>query len=114
MFLSNNTCTIKVSSGKTDVYGKPTPGVSYAERCAVVKLNIHSERSAVRADTSATRGNAREIQVSSLILLHPTTKANIDDVIIIAGYELRILAKQPRYTIAGVLDHYEITASAWS
>lgn len=114
MFRSNNTCIIKVSSGKTDVYGKPAPARNYTERCAVVKLEIRSEKSAVRADTSATRGNARELQAHSLILLHANTRANIDDVIVVAGYELRIMTKQPRFGSNGALDHYEITATVWS
>jgi hypothetical protein len=114
MFRSNNTCIIRTSSGKTDVYGKPLPGNAYTEKCAVVKLEILSEKSAVRADTSATRGNARELQAHSLILLASTTRANIDDVIEIMGYSLRILGKQPRYSASGALDHYEVTASVWS
>lgn len=114
MFQANNTCVIKSASGRTDVYGKPLPSVNYTERCAVVKLEIHSRKSAVRADTSATRGNARELTADSLILLKPTTVANIDDVIVVAGYELRILSKQPRFDVAGKLDHYEVTASVWS
>ena len=114
MFRSNNTCTIRTSSGKTDVYGKPTPGNAYKERCAVVKLEIRSEKSAVRADTSATRGNARELVAHSLILLHANTHAEIDDVIEIMTYSLRILTKQPRFSANGTLDHYEVTASVWS
>lgn len=114
MFRSNNTCTIKTSSGKTDVYGKPLPGNAYREACAIVKLEIKSQKSAVRADTSATRGNARELIADSLILLSKDTRGEIDDVIVVAGYELRILTKQPRFSTTGVLDHYEITASVWS
>lgn len=114
MFRSNNNCIIRTSSGKTDVYGKPIPGTSHKERCAVVKLEIRSEKSAVRADTSATRGNARELQTHSLILLHATTHGEIDDIIEIMGYSLRILTKQPRFGVNGTLDHYEVTASVWS
>jgi hypothetical protein len=114
MFRPNNSCIIKVSSGKTDVYGRPLPATSIVERCAIVKLKIHSEKSAIRADTSATRGNARELQADTLILMTSTTRANIDDVIVVAGYELRIMTKEPRFATNGTLDHYEITASVWS
>lgn len=114
MFRSNNTCTIRTSSGKTDVYGKPTPGNSYKEACAIVKLDIRNLTSSVRTDSSATRGNARELIADSVILLNKATRGNIDDVIVVAGYELRILTKQPRFSATGALDHYEITASVWS
>lgn len=114
MFRPNDSCTITVASGKTDVYGKPLPSVTYTERCSVVKLEIKSLKSAIRSDTSATRGNARELTSDARILLTTSTRAEIDDVITVAGYNLRIMSKEPRYSSAGRLDHYEITAMIWS
>lgn len=114
MFRPNLTCTISVSSGQTDVYGQPTPSTQVKERCAIVKLNIQNVKSSVRADTSATRGNARELTADSVILLAKNTVANIDDIIEVSGAKLRIMSKFPRHSVAGELDHYEITAAVWS
>lgn len=114
MFRPNQTCTIVVASGRTDVYGQPLAATRYKERCAVVKLITTNTKSAVRADSSASRGNAKELVTDSLILLEKSTKANQDDLIEIAGMTLRILSKHPRWSVTGELDHYEITASIWS
>ena len=113
MFRPNQSCVIRVSAGKTDMYGQPLPTRSVSERCAVVKLNRVNQKSAVRADSSATRGNAFETVPDSLILLTKDTVANIDDLIEVAGVTLRIMEKQPRFSVTGVLDHYEIVGKAW-
>lgn len=114
MFRPNQSCVIRISAGKTDVYGQPLPTRSVSERCAVVKLNVINQKSAVRTDSSASRGNAFETVPQSLILLERTTVANIDDLIEVAGITLRIMQKQPRFSVAGELDHYEIVGQAWS
>lgn len=114
MFRPNQNCTISVSSGRTDVYGQPIASTKVRERCAVVRLITTNMKSAVRADSSASRGNAKELVSDSLILLTATTAANIDDLIEVSGSIFRILSMHPRYSVGGVLDHYEITASIWS
>lgn len=113
MFRPNQTCLIKLASGKTDVYGQPLPTTSVLERCAVVKLNIKSQISAIRADASASRGNARELVSEVVILLTPTTQANIDDVIEIADNKIRVTAKRPQYAVTGSLDHYRVEGMIW-
>jgi hypothetical protein len=114
MFRPNLTCIISVSSGETDVYGKPMPATRVTERCAIVKLDIKNTKTSVRADTSASRGNARELIADSVILLTKNTVANIDDIIEVSGATLRIASKFPRHNVSGELDHYEITATNWS
>lgn len=114
MFKPNLKCRVQISSGKNDVYGQPIPGRYVNERCAVVKLNLSNEKSSVRADSSASRGNAIEEEAVSVILLPATTQANKDDIIEVAGVKLRISARQPRFDVSGRLDHYEINATMWS
>lgn len=114
MFRPNQVCYITVASGRTDVYGQPLAATKVREQCAIVRLVTTNMKSAVRADSSASRGNAKELVGDSLILLTATTAANIDDLIDVGGAKLRILSKHPRYSVGGVLDHYEITASVWS
>lgn len=114
MFRPNLPCRIQLSSGKNDVYAQPIPGSQVSERCAVVKLIISNEKSSVRADSSASRGNAMEEEAMSVILLQSTTKANIDDIVEVSGVKLRIKAKHARYDVSGRLDHYEIQATFWS
>jgi hypothetical protein len=114
MFRPNQVCYVTVASGRTDVYGQPLAATKVREQCAVVRLLTTNMKSAVRADSSASRGNAKELVTDSLILLAATTAADIDDLIEVGGVKLRILSKHPRYSVGGALDHYEITASVWS
>jgi len=114
MFRPNQNCLIHKTGGKTDVFGMPLPGVRVKERCAVIELNIRNEKSSVRADTSASRGNAREFQADAKFLLTKTTKAEIDDVIEFADEVFRIAQKFPRHDLQGRLDHYEIVCTFWS
>ncbi|MFK3740964.1 hypothetical protein [Massilia sp. TN1-12] len=114
MFKPNLRCRIQLSSGENDVYGQPIPGRFVNERCAVVKLEISNEKTSVRADSSASRGNAIEEEVVSIILLTNKTKAEKDDIIEVSGVKLRIAARHPRFDVTGRLDHYEIRATMWA
>ena len=114
MFRANQNCLVHVASGKTDVYGMPLPGLKYKERCAVIKMNIKSAKSAVRADTSATRGNAQELETDTVLLMNKNTRASIDDNIEMAGHQFRVNAIQPRYDLLGALDHFEIGCTYWA
>lgn len=112
MFQPNSKCII--SSAKSDEYGMPLAGAKFVEGCTVVKLKIVNEKSSVRADSSASRGNAREFESDANILLTKNTKAKIDDLIELPECKLRIVSKMPRRNLQGVLDHYEVTAQFWS
>lgn len=114
MFRPNQSCQIQKASGKNDVYGMPVPGLKKSERLAVVELNIMSEKSSVRADTSASRGNAQEMEVVSKFLLTKTTVAEINDILIYGGRSFRVKSMFPRHDLQGTLDHYEITCTFWS
>lgn len=114
MFRPNTDCLVQKVSGKTDVYGMPIPGAKQKDRCAVIKMIVKNEKSAVRADTSASRGNARELEADAVFLMPKTTTAEIDDLIIVLGHEFRIASKFPRQDLQGRLDHYEIACTYWS
>jgi len=81
------------TSGKTDVYGKPVPGVRYPERCAIIKLNVRDQKTAVRADSSASRGNAHELITNAILLMTATTKVRMDDIVIVAGHPVKIFSR---------------------
>lgn len=114
MFKPNAWCFITRASGETDVYGMPIGSVRIKEPCTPLKIEGKVERSSVRADTSASRGNARELQVLAKFLLPPTTGARIDDLLEWQGDTLRISGKMPRYNLQGALDHYEIICTDWN
>lgn len=114
MFRPNQKCRIQLASGKNDVHGQPTPGRYVTEGCSIVKIDVTNEKSSVRADSSASRGNAMESEAVSVILLTRTTQAKANDIVEVAGYKLRVMGRQPRYDVNGRLDHIEISATMWS
>lgn len=114
MFRPNVSCVVYKSSGNTDVYGMPIAGVKYSERCSIIKLNVISAKSAIRADTSASRGNARELEADTELLMTSKTVAEIDDLVSIDGSKFMIISKFPRHDLQGKLDHYQVTCTYWS
>ncbi|MDY7537612.1 hypothetical protein RGU72_05005 [Undibacterium sp. 5I1] len=114
MFSPNSTCVIQSSDGKSDDYGMPLPVLKTTERCTVVKLTLTIEKSSVRADSSASRGNAIEEEALSKILLTKNTKAQMNDIIILPECKLRIVGRIPRFDLQGRPDHVEVAAQFWS
>lgn len=113
MFLPNSKCRIQLSTGETNLYGRPKPGRWIAEPCTVVRLVLKTEHTSVRADTSASRGNAEELLADAKVLLAPNTRAKIGDVIELEGALLRITGMELRRDAMGRLDHLEALSTIW-
>lgn len=113
IFTPKNRCTV-IKNGGTNLYGLPKPGIRVGERCSIVKLLISNEKSSVRADSSASRGNAMEMEADGIFLMSTNTKAGVDDLIEIGTNQLRVMGIHARYNAAGVLHHYEIHCTYWS
>ena len=113
MFRPNQNCVIRRQDGYT-AYGMPKLGTRKKERCAIVKLKVRNDKTSVRADSSASRGNARELEADVLILLSANTVAQHDAVIEFEQRQYRIISMNPRYAISGKLDHYEVECTYWS
>lgn len=113
MFRPNLNCVVRQKSGY-DIYGMPTHGIRKKERCAIVKKVLRNDKTSVRADSSASRGNARELEADVLVLVDPNTTAEIDALLDVAGDRLRVMSKHGRYSIGGKLDHYELGCTYYS
>ncbi len=114
MYIPKQTCVVTTASNETDVYGKPIPGARHKERCAIVAIIESDEKTSVRSDSSATRGNAREILYDAVILFGPRTKAKMHDIVQVNGYKMEVMTVQPRYDIDGKLDHYQFDLKIWT
>ncbi|CAB4122123.1 hypothetical protein UFOVP26_83 [uncultured Caudovirales phage] len=112
LFIPNLRCTVTKHSG-LDIYGQPKVGITYKEKCAIVKLITTTAPTPIRADASASRGSAREQVADAELLFVATTKVDIDDFIVVAGVNLRAIGKFPRYSLSGNLDHYQILCNIW-
>ncbi|UUZ75524.1 hypothetical protein LP414_27800 [Polaromonas sp. P1(28)-13] len=75
---------------------------------------ITNEKTSVRADSSASRGNAMELLADLKILMTAKTKVGIDDILELDGYQFRVMGREPRRDVTGRLDHIEVTANIWS
>ena len=100
--------------GGVDLYGQELPGDSFKSKCAIVKLNTSSIKTSVRADSSASRGNAREVTHDARLLFSPKINLEIGDKVQINRVDLKVLGIFPRYTIAGALDHLQVDAELWA
>jgi hypothetical protein len=101
-------------AGSFDAYGQTTLGAAQTVRIAIVTLDLKAEKTSVRTDASASRGNVNEL-VSNVRLLFPRTfEPAFGDKVTVAGRELKIVSVFPRHNIAGVIDHYQVDCDVWS
>lgn len=103
----NVPCKVTSRNG-SDEYGDPRWGLSFNERCAVIKLINKTKRTTVRADSSGSRGHAQEEVADAMFLVSKNTKIELEDRIEVAGIKLIVEWKQPRFNVMSRLDHYEI------
>lgn len=114
MFRANVNCVVVSTNGKTDIYGMPLASTKKKERCAIIKLNSRNVKTAVRADSSASRGAGREITVDAVLLMERMTTVKMDDIVVVADVSVKIVGVYPRHDINGRLDHYQVEGMAWS
>lgn len=89
-------------------------GAKISERCAIVKLINSVEKTTVRADSSASRGSSKEYLADAVLLMLASSKVQLGDVVTVAGANVQVIAKFPRYDVNGRLDHLEVHAMRWS
>lgn len=83
------------------------------EKICPVRLSYKVERTTVRTDAAASKGHAFEDTAQVVILATPKTKIEKDSRLELLGQVLRVVERHPRFTVSGVLDHYEIHCNAW-
>ncbi len=112
-FIANADCVVFRETGKFDLYGRPTIDAGTKMRCAVIKLAYERITTSVRADSSATRGRAREQTIVGRLQFDPSSGIGNGDVIELEGYRLRANSIFPRRTVDGRLDHYQVDVEIW-
>lgn len=114
LFNPNATCVIIKNEGY-NAYGEQIfakEGVT--ENCAVLNAKRSVKKSSVRADSSASRGNAQEVIADFWLILEQDTVAEIDDLIEIHGTRVKIVDMIPRYGLDGHHDHTEAACQMWN
>lgn len=113
LFNPNTTCVIIKKSGY-NVYGEPEYNSRVTERCTLINADTLSKKSSVRADSSASRGNAQETVADFWLILMSNTVAEIDDLVEIKDLRVKINELAPRYDLIGRHDHTEALCTMWN
>jgi hypothetical protein len=112
MMIPNTTGLLARQTGK-DIYAQSSYAAPVVVPCAVVNLNTKVVKTPVRADSSATRGNAEEEVSVSKILFPKTVALTEGDKFIISGVNLRIIGIRQQNNVLGQLDHFEVDLGMW-
>lgn len=97
-----------------DIYGQKHIAQRVTENCAILRSKKNTTKSSVRADSSASRGNAQEITADYWLILEKNTCAELDDLIEFFGLRLKIIGLHPRFSIRGEHDHTEALCKIWN
>ena len=107
MFSPNLMGKIKKVTGR-DIHGRQSLSDPISCPFGPVSLKLGSGKTSVRADSSASRGAADQIAIERGSILIPRyIPANISDIFAFGENEYEITAIHPRYSVDGMLDHYE-------
>lgn len=98
---------------KTDVFAQKNIFLKHEGKCAVVKLICDSKHTTIRADGSASRGNAMEETEVGQFLLPIKTPVSLDDKFVIDKVEFRVSRIRNQYDSLGNLHHLEVGCSSW-
>lgn len=112
MFIPKIPCYI-TKVGNHDLYGQEAESDVIEERCHVVRLRKERFRTTLRADASASQGRADEPRADVIILLKPDTVATLGDRLTVDHISIRIHNVDPRFSVMGVLHHYEVRGELW-
>ena len=113
MFQPNILCSLVQASGQTDLYGNPIMKPARPAKCGIVRLRVGDQNVTVRADSSASRGAAQELVADAVLLFPPVYGVQVDDVINLIGYKLKVTQVFPRHTVNGQIDHHQVEAMIW-
>lgn len=95
----------------SNVYGEGTFQSVATTHCAIVKMETMRQQTDIAGDQSASRGHSDEMVMRSVLLFPPNLKIQVNDQIKVAGFDVRVSVVYPRYTVMGLLDHWQIEAT---
>lgn len=107
MFRPNVYCEIQRRSG-VNGYGKPAFSAPERVMCGIVRLERESLKTSVRADSSATRGSAKEAVATARILFLREVRLSEGDVVEVMGIKLTVQSVWPRHHVNGRFDHWQV------
>lgn len=108
LFSPNTRADIYRKTAQVNNFGRPTYEPKKSVPIAVIHMSIAAQKSSVRADTSASRGQMEQMEGDAMFLLPIYVKVNEGDVFHKDHLWLEVAMVEPRRSIQGNLDHYEV------
>lgn len=110
MHKPNKACLL-YKQGRFNAYGQLILNDPIKVKCSVVKLRTASEKSAVRADSSGSRGAANEGSADCLVLMIDN-RVELDDAVEVNKIRFRVTDIQPMFDVHGKFDHFEVRGNS--
>ena len=102
-------CTIK-KIASVDHEGRPVFGETSEELCSVLKLPGDDTDISARIGSSPDRPSTPPGRDDAVLLLRTTTRANVNELIEVAGITLKATAISPSYDSVGKLAYHVVQA----
>lgn len=83
-------------------------------RFGIVRLTQDREKSAVRADSSASRGSMDETNSDARVMCNFDSSIEINDIVGIIDKKYRVSGTHPRYDVTGRPHHLVIDLETWN
>ena len=96
------------SISSIDAFGQPRIGTKRRTKCAVIKFELISQSSTIRADSASSKGHAEDEMADLHLLMAKNERISIDDIIEVNGQQFKVRSYRPRYDVMGRIDHIEI------
>lgn len=102
-------CTI-IKAARTDQQGQSLPAEASEEHCLVLKLPGEDIDVSAKVGSSPERPAVLARREDAVLLLRIVTKADVDDIIEVAGIRLKAVAISPSYDRIGKLACHVVQA----
>lgn len=108
MFQPNGSCTLRRRAGR-DKYGQAKLADPVTIDYAPVDMNMTVEKTSVRSDSSATRGQAEQlVSANAKVLVPANTVIQSGDKLEIDGANYQVSGIHFRKNVFGSVDHIEL------
>lgn len=112
-------CVISTKTGGYDMYGRETHKETRRKtKCSIVSMYNETEKTSVRADSSASRGRADEQVADVRVLLKPNEKIKTGDLVTITlkggdpiTMQVNRIFRRP--DVGGDIHHIDVEGDIW-
>lgn len=91
-----------------DLYGQPYWSSPKIISVGVVTLSRGTQKTSVRADSSASRGRADEDVADGVVMVEPNVVIGLSDFLTVEGVEYEVISVFPRRDVMGHHRHTEV------